>query len=136
MEKQPLGVKLTPHKFWLACAKLAILLGVAFFVYGSMAIKTTIRLQPTKQGVDVEVAHTPSADVRWIYISGNSEVFTSGSLIQSDGTDCAIIHRLKWRVPKVGTLEVRVDIRDSQNQIIETVFKTIILGFPPESGGA
>src|SRR5688572_21805790 len=112
-EKQPSTGPPTQGKIWLTSAKILATLVVAIFIYGAVALKTTVRLQKTKNGVDVEIAHTPNSEARWIYISGNSDVWTSGSIIQTEGENCAIIHRLSWRVPKVGILEVRIDVRDA-----------------------
>src|SRR5689334_8272222 len=66
-------------------AKLASIAVLAFFVYGLATIKTTLRVQKVKNDVEIEIAHTPNEHVRWIYLSGTSPVFTTGSLIQSDG---------------------------------------------------
>jgi hypothetical protein len=120
--------KSTKVKLRNACA-LGATLVVALFVYGMTGIKSTLRVTKVKNDVVVEFAHTPNKDARWIYFSGNSPVTTEGSLDQSDGENCAIIHRRVWRnVPKVGILEVRIDVRDSQNNVMETLVKSIIMG--------
>ena len=108
--------------------KLAILSVVAFlFLGGGDEGKLRLKLHKNKRHVEVEIFHTPQERNRWIYVSGNSETFTSGSLIQSDGLDCAIIHRIVWRdVPQVGILEVRIDVRDSENKIIESTEERLL----------
>lgn len=101
---------------------------VAFFIYGLAAYKSTLKLFQEKDKIVVEIIHTPQEEVRWIYVSGNSPAFTTGSLIQSEGKDCPIVHRIKWSVPPAGVLEVKVDMRDKDNKIVETLMKKRIMG--------
>ncbi len=123
----------SPRKIWLSSAKLATL-GVAFlFLWALSSIKTTVRLQRTGHDVAVEIAHTPRSEARWIYITGSTPLWSSSSLIQSEGDGCAILHRLNWkRIPLAGTLEVRVEVRDGSQKLLETVMQQIILGPEPE----
>jgi len=110
---------------------------VAISIYGFSNIKTTLKLFKAKNGdVTIEVSHTPHSEDRWLYISGNSPAFTNGSLIQLEGANCSVLHAVVWKhVPQVGILEIRIDIRDSNNKILESLDKQIILGADPESEG-
>lgn len=113
--------------FWIAAVIAAI------FVSG-LSIQTTLRVRSgPRNTVEIEIAHTPNSALRALQISGNSPLFTTGSWIQAEGDDCPVLHRVVWRnVPKVGALEVRLDVRDQTGTILETVTKTIFLGPAPE----
>lgn len=108
--------------------KLATISIVAFLFFGGgTEDKLRLKLHKQKKNVEIEITHAPDSRARWIYISGNSEFFTTGSLIQSEGAACAVLHRVIWRdVPQGGILEVEVNVRDDQNKVIETAFGKIL----------
>ena len=121
-----------PDRFTFNLFKLSCLFVAAFFVLGLQLTKSVLRVHKEKRDVIVEFNHKPRPDARWIYVSGNSPYETQGSLHQLEGDKCPIIHRWRWRnVAPVGNMEVRIVIRDADNNILEQLVKTIILG-PPE----
>lgn len=121
-----------PQTFWLNSAKLATIFLVAFFIYSFTTIKSTLRIHKVKGGVEVEFAHTPSTSGRELYLEGISPVFYSNSGTQLEGENCAILHRVKWRVPEVGVLVVGASIYDSMGKRIEFIERRIIMGPDPE----
>lgn len=124
-------LKIIKHKIRFTSTKILATLGivVAIFVYGFVAIKSNLKLTRAKNDIQIEIIHTPRENIKWIYVNGNSPEFTTGSLIQSEGLDCAVIHRLVWRnVPRVGILEVEVNFKNNENKNIESITKMIILG--------
>ena len=121
-----------PDNVTLNLLKLSCLLLAAFFVLGLQLKKSVLRVQKEKRDIIVELHHKPRPDARWIYVSGNSPYETQSSLQQVEGDSCPIIHRWRWRnVAPVGNMDVRIIIRDVDNNILEQLSKTIILG-PPE----
>lgn len=112
---------------------LMLILVVGIIFLGSDLKKLDLKLHKEKNNtVIVEVIHKPRPDARWIYVEGLVEdednIYTSQSLIQSDGENCNIIHRISWRNLPRGILKVEVRIRDSRNKQIDFTTKSIILG--------
>jgi hypothetical protein len=109
---------------------------MAFLLLGAVELKTTLRTYWEKRNLIIEVVHTPREEDRWIYVQGDSTIdITYSSLIQSEGSKCAVIHRLMWRdVPRIGNMTINVVFRDQSNKILERIEKTIVLGPPPDPG--
>ena len=99
-------------------------------------LKSNLRLHKDakKSTVEVEFVHTPQVNVRSVHIVGflANETYITDSYIQSDGENCPIIHRIKWRVPFTDIFVVQAKVQDANGKIVEQLEKKIILGVPTE----